>query len=467
MTEICRTESICPVCLNVLPAKNVELENRVFLRKDCPEHGPCETLIASDADWYRRVMAFSPVLRKPIAPLAATEKGCPMDCGLCPSHLQRMYLPVVPITSACNMNCPVCYTINKNRNAYFMTRDEFSGILDQIRENDPEMRIINFTGGEPLMHPEFREMAKMCRDVGIRRITVSTNGLRFLEDETLLPDLTALDARIVLSFNSFESGPYIATAGRDLLGEKLKILELLDRHRPSTTLLTVVASGVNDGEIGDIVRHVINGDHIVSSEIHTVAFTGQGAGGFDRAARTTIPDVIAGIAKSNPDIRPEHFLPSPCAHPLCYATCYLLKLDNGDAVPFPDFMPEQEVLRMLSGSLYMEPGMATEEILTDVMNDIWSLPEPAEQDRRILRALRELLDGMFPRGGSSGEIQRKIAENATKAIYIHSHMDAENFDLARIRACCVAVPDGRGDAIPTCAYNTIYRARDLRFNSNG
>ncbi len=125
--------------------------------------------------------------------------------------------------------------------------------------------------------------------------------------------------------------------------------------------------------------------------------------------------------------------------------------------------PEQDVIRMLSGNLYIEPSLAAEEVLTDALNNIWSREFPTEKDERILLTLRDLLGRMFPAQGIDFEARQKIAENTTKAIYIHSHMDAENFDVARIKHCCGAVPDGNGGNIPTCAYNIIYRARDARF----
>jgi len=67
---------------------------------------------------------------------------------------------------------------------------------------------------------------------------------------------------------------------------------------------------------------------------------------------------------------------------------------------------------------------------------------------------------------SNYTIRQKIAEQNTKAIYIHSHMDADNFDIDRVRKCPVVVPDAYFRFIPTCAYNNIYRQRDPRFNSS-
>jgi uncharacterized radical SAM superfamily Fe-S cluster-containing enzyme len=463
MEEIDQTQGLCSRCLQVLPAKIFKTGSRIVLEKVCPVHGKEQTLISSDALWYERIMRYPAVLSSPASAQSPSAKGCPLDCGYCPAHDQRVYLPVVPITSACNLDCPVCYTINKNRNSYFMSRDEFATILGQIRANDPEMQIINFTGGEPLIHPHFCELVEMCREDGIHRITISTNGMRFLEDPELLPRLTDLDTRIVLSFNSFNPGPYQVTAGRDLLEKKIRILSLLEKYKPSTTLLTVVAAGVNDHEIGDIVRFVLESDFIVSSEIHTVTFTGQSMGRFDASTRLTVPDVLDRIIEKNPFVSKQAFLPSPCAHPMCYSTCYFLKLENGRVVPFTDFLAEKDMLRALTGHLYMEPTLNTEEVLKEAVNVLWSSSEQTEKGEQILMTLRALLNDMFGSRGMDFSARQQRAEKTLKAVYVHSHMDAANFDIARVRQCCVAVPDGQGGHIPTCSYNTIYRAKDPRF----
>jgi uncharacterized radical SAM superfamily Fe-S cluster-containing enzyme len=408
-------------------------------------------------------MAFETRFEKPGTVSKKSQAGCPFDCGFCDAHKQRMVLPVVPVTSACNLNCPVCYTINKNKMPYFITREKFKEILAQIQVDDPDLRLINFTGGEPLMHPEFVELVEMCRQAGIHRITISTNGLRFLENERLLERLTELDARIVFSFNSFQRAPYIATAGKDLLEEKLNILSLLEKHKPSTTLLSVVAFGINDQEIGDIVAYVMGSDFIVSSEIHTVTFTGQNVGRFAQTTRLTIPDVISAIVKKNPDIGMEDFLPSPCAHPLCYAICYLLKTENTHTVPFARFMKDEDIAKILARSLYMQPDLATEEVMNDVLNDVWSRELSGEKEALIIRQMRSMLEEIYPAKPIDYMTRQRRAEQFIKAVYIHSHMDAANFDVQRAKSCCVAVPDGNGCYIPTCTYNNIYRARDTRF----
>ena len=463
MDVINTTQGLCAECLKVVAARICRTADKVVMKKNCPTHGPSEVVISNDPAWYERVTSFETRYEKSGSVSKKAQAGCPFDCGFCDAHEQRLVLPVVPVTSACNLNCPVCYTINKNTHPYFITREEFKKILAQIQETDQDMQLINFTGGEPLMHPEFAELVEMCRDAGIHRITISTNGLGFLENETLLERLTELDARIVLSFNSFRREPYIATAGKDLLEEKLKILGLLEKHRPSSTLLSVAALGINDQEIGDIVAYVMESDFIISSEIHTVAFTGQNVGRFAQTTRLTTPDVIAGIVKKNPDIAMDDFLPSPCAHPLCYSVCYLLKTENNRSVPFARFMKDEDITRILSRSLYMQPDLETEEVMNDVLNDVWSRELSGETEALIIKQMRSMLEEIYPAKPIDYMNRQRRAEQFIKAVYIHSHMDAANFDIQRARRCCVAVPDGNGSCIPTCTYNNIYRARDTRF----
>lgn len=464
MNVLSKTQSLCSICKAVINAEVVERDAKVYLSKRCEKHGVQEVLLSSDVGWYRDVIAFKTRCVSPAVVNGRSGTDCPYDCGLCATHQQKVYLPVVPVTSACNLNCPVCYTLNRNADPFHISFTEFAGVLKQIQEMDPEMQIINFTGGEPLMHPAFAQLVRMCHEAGIHRITVSTNGMRFLEDEKLLEELCGLDARIVLSWNSFEARPYIETAGEDLLDAKRRILELLNRYKPTTTLLTVVGNGLNEKEIGAIIRHVMASDFIVSSEIHTITFTGQNERRMGHDLRITPPDIIGQIVRDNPWLTPHDFIPSPCAHPLCYSVCYALRFGTDEFIPFTRLMSRQRLHELLSGQLYLEPGLATEQIFREMIDELWLNEEVQPGNRAILKHLRDMMDELFPAKPLEYSERQKRSERFVKAIYIHSHMDADNFDLERIRHCCVAVPSGDRRFIPTCAYNNHYRALDPRFS---
>src|SRR5262245_33984145 len=179
------TTSLCGQCKRSLPAEIWRSNGAVVMRKHCPDHGPAEVLVSSNADWYDAVMAEQPILKSPAA-LKPVLQGCPFDCGPCTQHEQSLQLPIVPVTSACNLDCPICYTHNKNAGAWHMTEKDLAAILEHLRKAAPEKRIINITGGEPTQHPAFERLIELCHQEGIHRITISTHGMRFLKDESLL-----------------------------------------------------------------------------------------------------------------------------------------------------------------------------------------------------------------------------------------------------------------------------------------
>jgi uncharacterized radical SAM superfamily Fe-S cluster-containing enzyme len=455
------TTSLCSVCKQGVTAEIWEIENKIWMKKVCPEHGSRSVLVASQASWYHSVMAYPAALKAPSIVKKPVSSGCPFDCGACPSHQQKVYLPVIPITSACNLDCPICYTINKNEGPFHISLDEFARILDVIRTNDPDMKIINLTGGEPTMHPNLTQIIRLCHHAGIHRVTISTHGLPFVKNEVMLQELAELNARIVLSFDSFEEETNKKMVGARLHHAKMKVLDQLEKYNVDTTLIPVVALGYNHHEIQKFIELALQRDFIRSLEIHTMTFTGQGGTQFDGASRMTACEVLEEIETStNGAIRMSDFIPSPCAHPLCYQTCYLLHMDRGEYMPFARFMSTDQIRDLLTDNLYMEPGEKMEAVLQDVINDLWS----TDSGERVLHVLKSLIQRLFPNHPIRYDEQQIISERSAKTIYIHSHMDEENFDVDRVRQCCVGVPAEDGTNTPTCSYNVLYRERDARFS---
>jgi uncharacterized radical SAM superfamily Fe-S cluster-containing enzyme len=310
----------------------------------------------------------------------------------------------------------------------------------------------------------------MARRAGIRRLTVSTNGLR-LRDEAYVVELAECDARIVLSLDTFDDTTDKRLLGATTVKRKLEVLDLLEKHDVTTTILPAVAAGLNDKDVPQLLELVLQRRNICSLEMHTLTFTGQGGVGFERSARITTPDLhqIVTTATSG-RIAPKDFVPSPLAHPHCYSISYLLMLD-GDAptlsqgfVPFTRFMSRAKVFDLLSDSLYMQPREKVERYLGEAIDEIWANQEEMPDAERLLATLKRLIQEMFPTSSAiSLERRQKIAERATKAIYIHSHMDEETFDVSRIMKCSIGVPESDGSNIPTCSYNVLYRERDPRF----
>ncbi|HXK16934.1 MAG TPA: hypothetical protein VNG33_04000, partial [Polyangiaceae bacterium] len=114
------------------------------------------------------------------------------------------------------------------------------------------------------------------------------------------------------------------------------------------------------------------------------------------------------------------------------------------------------------------PRERVEQMLRDAMDELWASPESLPESEAVLATLKRLVREMFPEDKVLALHERqKIAERASKAVYIHSHMDEESFDVSRIMKCSVGVPETDGSNIPTCAYNVLYREKDARFAAPG
>ena len=461
------TSSICKVCKNGIAAQVVALSNgEVWMRKICSRHGPQQVMLSNNATWYEDTRNnYKAVKNPPADATKPVEHGCPFDCGPCTSHEQKIKLPVVTINSACNLDCPICYVHNKNEDAYNMSDDDFKKILKHLQEtHGAELDILNLTGGEPTMHPRFLEFLQMARDAGSHRVTICTNGIMFAKDESVVKRIAEIGARVALSFDSFEAKADYEMQGAKLVKIKEKCLDNLEKYGVNTTLIPVMTKGVNDHEIGRIIELALKRTNIRHLEIHTITYTGQGGKSFKREGRTSMYEVLQQIEKTtNGLLNANDFVPSPCAHPLCYQITYLLvDPDGGPPVPFPRFMPKRELYDALHERLYLEPSPALEASLRSAIDRLWA--EQTDDSERILKMLKSLLTAMFPTDRQlTRQEQLRAGEMGVKAIYIHSHMDEETFDTERASQCCDSNNYPDGSSIPVCNYNVLYREKEPRF----
>jgi MoaA/NifB/PqqE/SkfB family radical SAM enzyme len=85
------------------------------------------------------------------------------------------------ITSRCNFNCPYCRGTDINGEKGDMKLEDVKHVIDLwAKEN---IQNIRFSGGEPTIHPNFKEIIKYTKDIckNIKHIAVSTNGFQPIE----------------------------------------------------------------------------------------------------------------------------------------------------------------------------------------------------------------------------------------------------------------------------------------------
>lgn len=460
------SKGMCPVCRELVDGARVIRGGKVYLRKRCPTHGASEALISGDADWFLQSLTYIKAGSVPLKHSTEVERGCPYDCGLCPDHEQHSCLPIIEISNHCNLECPICIVQNKDN--YQMSRAEFAATIDGLIEKEGQLDTVNISGGEPTIHPEFLDFLDLALRPEIARVSVSTNGLRIAQDFSFCEELARRGIYVSLQLDALHN-PSLRQlrGGGDHASAKQKALDNLERAGVRTTIVSTVARGVNDHEVGEAVRLLYERDFILSLMFQPAAYTGTGGSEFgphDPLDTITIPDIVAACeAQTEGALRASDFLPLPCSHPSCFGLTYLLKTETG-FVPFPRFIELQQYLELISNRGTIRPDAKLEEAIRGAIDCLWSGSGQVPDSDAILHSMRHLLRLMYPSDRVIElEEQLRIGEASVKTIFIHAFMDEHTFEVDRIKKCCThyALPDGR--LMPGCAYNMFYRHKDPRF----
>src|SRR5581483_4761843 len=223
------TSSLCATCLRKVEAKVVIEDDRVYLHKWCPEHRFQKVLISTDAEYYKLSRQTLKPGQMPLKFNTPIKYGCPYDCGLCSDHEQHSCLTLVEICDYCNLRCPVCYAASGPDRQQFRSLEHIEQMLDAVVRNEGHPDVVQISGGEPTMHPEFFRIVEMAKARPIRHLMVNTNGLRIAQEEDFVRRLAEYkeDFEVYLQFDSFEREPLMALRGADLRRVREKALEKL------------------------------------------------------------------------------------------------------------------------------------------------------------------------------------------------------------------------------------------------
>ena len=439
--------SICSTCFRRVDGKIVFEDDRVLLLKRCPEHGHERVLIADDVDYYRRCREV--FIKPPEMPRrynTPVKYGCPYDCGLCSDHEQHSCLSLVEICDFCNLTCPTCYASSGPHRQQFRPLDQIERMLDAVVRNEGEPDVVQISGGEPTLHPDFFRVLELAKARPIRHLMVNTNGLKIAESEPFTRRLAEFmpDLEVYLQFDSLEAGPLLALRGQDLRSTRRKALERLNAHGISTTLVVTLRKGLNDHEIGSIIDYALQQPCVRGVTFQPVQHAGR-AIGFDPARdRLTLTEVRRKILEQSPVFKPEDVIPVPC-HPDALAMAYALKID-GKVVPLTGLIDPAILIEGGRNTIVFEQDDAVREGVFRAFATNHSPESSAASLRDLLCCLPHL---QAP--ASLGY------ENVFRVLIMH-FIDAYAFDVRSVKKTCVHIvhPDD-GRLIPFDTYNLFYR----------
>ena len=157
------TISLCIECHRQLSAKIIFENDKVYLTKTCKEHGFQKVLIAVDIEYYKQIRNFNKAGEYPKRPHTQTIYGCPYDCGICPDHEQHSCLTLIEVTDRCNLACPTCYASSSPTHGRHRTLEEIEMMLDAIVASEGEPDVVQLSGGEPTIHPDFFKILDLAK----------------------------------------------------------------------------------------------------------------------------------------------------------------------------------------------------------------------------------------------------------------------------------------------------------------
>lgn len=452
------TVSLCRTCGRRLPAKVCTAGGGVWMHKECPDHGPQSVRVWSEAASYLALGRYHRAGSVPMEFAATMRHGCPDSCGLCPEHEQHVCMPIIEITDHCDLACPVCLVSNRSR--FHLSRGQVAGILDRLIASEGRLDVVNLSGGEPTMHPDFRGIVEECLSrKEILYVSVSTNGLRLARDRDLLAFLAARGVVISLQFDGLDDAVYRTLRGRPLADEKRRLLDAAAELSAPMSLTMTVARGANEDRVGEPVRLLFERDNLRSVMFQPVAYTGCAAALARPADAMTIPDVIRGLAGAGGgQVAAEDFSPLPCSHPACFSLAFYLRTDDGRHLPIKRFVQIDRYLDMVQNRAIFGADPESFEAAREAVYDLWSGPAALVPDsEKALAAARRLLESVCGCGGARSPAALTAAGRAIKSIFIHHFMDRDTFDLSRARKCCNVYPLADGRMMPACVYNCLRR----------
>jgi len=484
-------ESVCPECLEIIPATLYPHEGKVWIRKTCKEHGDYKDIFYGDLDLYYKCESYwFGDGRGIMDPAIKNATICPSQCGLCNMHTSHSGLPIIDLTNRCNLTCPVCFA-NANAAGYLYepSFDEVVDMLTAIANQKPvRANMVQFSGGEPTVRPDFLDIVRKARDMDFEYIQVNTNGIKMAEFEFAKAAKEAGVQNLYLQFDGVSDDVYKKTRSKELYDYKLRTIENCRELQMDVILVVTLVKGFNDHQVGDILKFGIKNSEVISGiAFQPVSFVGRFSQSHRLERRYTLADLAIDLEKQTGYIdaqrdwfpigvtsaisklasslsgKPRYTL---SLHPHCSQGTYFYIDDDGGVFPVSKFIDMKGFLRDLI-ELSRKVTPSNFGLLSKVQT-MYKLKKHFSKEKApkglTFEKFLESLEGYQERSRrriftKKGE---KCADSAYRGFFIAGmhFMDAYNFSIERVKRCVIHYPDPKGHLYPFCAYNALgYRRR--------
>ncbi len=326
------TKSLCPQCFEEVIAIVAQKDNEIVMKKTCPMHGDFETVIWQEgAEGYLRWLDYGGIDAEGLAKTEEElEKKQPDNAIFRQQAMQQPAAAALMTTDRCNMDCPICFTRNKNEAPYYPTLSELKEMMLFYKNHAGAGAPLEFCGGEPTLRDDLPQLAQMAREMGFDYIQLNTNGIRLSEDVGYCKELQQSGITTVyLGFDGVDEAPYLYKYGRKMLAQKKKAIENCAEASLAVVLVPCIIPHVNDGQIGGIVQLAKQYMPTVKG-VYFQPVSYFGIYESDEKKHITIPHLLNEIERQTEgEVKREDFFPANYEHPLCSFNGFFLQGKDG------------------------------------------------------------------------------------------------------------------------------------------
>src|SRR5579885_1304208 len=290
------TDSLCPRCVpeirqqildgklpteillnervGEIKAQRIERDGKILMVKDCPKHGHFEDVMAIDVEFFRHLEEVFPG-----RDIRAHNDEKLHKHGTSTIKHGRGSVLTIDLTNRCNMMCDPCF-MDANQVGYVheLSWEEIKEILDNAIKVKPRRQMsVQFSGGEPTMHPYFLDAVRYARTLGYTSVQAATNGIEFAKSKEFCRE--AFEAGLRYAYLQFDGIGNDANSHRkvgNLFDVKLKAIDNMHEAGIEIILVTTLVNGVNNDQVGPIIKFAReNPKKIAFVSFQPVSFTGR------------------------------------------------------------------------------------------------------------------------------------------------------------------------------------------------
>jgi uncharacterized radical SAM superfamily Fe-S cluster-containing enzyme len=349
-------------------------------------------------------------------------------------------MAMIEVTNRCNMHCPICFS-DANHPPHDLSLAQIRQRMEQLLSVTQTPIPIQISGGEPTIRKELPEIVSVARSLGYDRIELITNGIKISQNPALLKELKQRGlTSVYLQFDGLKKNSSLEIRGRDMRNVRYGAVEAMREAGLCCTLAMAVTRGVNEEEIGDVVRFGIeNIDTVRAINFQSATrFPGRfhvngHNGGYD------LPDLLKTIERES-GVPADTFLSEHMGHPSCNAMSYLFLVD-GKVEPLFKYIGKEDILAFL--------GPRRREKVLDLFQG-----KKAFFSRHLTGATaRNLIRKAAPIFGYN---PLNVLRTENILLFAKAFMEREALDQKRVRECCYGISTSDG-VYSFCAYNNLYR----------